>query len=200
MANFSSIKEMLEKMLLPIANEVIEKLEYEGETLELTTTLLADGGEELIFSHEKLDIPFDSIQVIVDPLFFRQNAKKIIENYDRAYHGIAKNPRWESIGISVKKGISVNVNQLSFISLYSSFEGNNKSKQIKLKDIIKNVTFPDIKNRILVTLSFEEAEKDKKKQIEDAKKTLSSLFKDPIIKTFEIDKRGGGYYGFIALF
>ena len=46
MANFSSVKEMLEQMLLPIVEKIIEQWKNTGEKLEMTTTLLIKGGEE----------------------------------------------------------------------------------------------------------------------------------------------------------
>ena len=62
------------------------------------------------------------------------------------------------------------------------------------------MTFPDTEKRLLIVLSSKENAVRKKNEIDDATNALSSIFERVVIKTFEIDISGGGYYGFCATF
>jgi len=198
MTEFSSVKEMLEQLIIPKCEELRDSLKCEDGNLKMTTTWLVNNGEELVFAHEKLGIPFKNMHVIVNTSFFKP--WELFKPYPSAYHEISKNSRWASIDTLVKRREEVLVDPIAFISLLSCFKGRGNSRQINLSDILNHITYASTEKRFLVILSSEEDERKKEIEIEEAKGAIIRINEDADISKFEISDEGGGYHGFWASF
>lgn len=188
---------MLEQLITPKVEELRDSLISEDGTLKMTTSWLVNNGEELIFSHEKLGIPFKNMQVIVNTFFFKPS---ILKPYPKAYHEISKNAKWESIDTIVKRKEEIRVNPITFISLISCFKGKDEDRSINLSNIIEQLTYSNPEKRFLVTLSSEEDVQKKEREIELAKNSIIDLYENSDIGEFKISEEGGGYHGFWAIF
>ncbi|CAD6494427.1 MAG: hypothetical protein EMLJLAPB_00781 [Candidatus Argoarchaeum ethanivorans] len=193
---FSTVQEMLDQLIAPKVEELRDSLISEDGTLKMTTNWLVNNGEELIFSHEMLGIPFKNMQVIVNTLFFKPS---VLKPYPNAYHEISKNAKWESIDTIVKRREEVLVNPITFISLISCFKGKDNDRLINLSNILEQLTYSNTEKRFIVTLSSEEDVQKKESEIEVAKTTIIYLNGDAEIGDFRISEEGGGYHGFWAI-
>ena len=189
---------MLEQLIAPNVEEIQDCLKNNNGNLKMTTNWIVNNGEELIFSHEMLGIPFKNMQVIVNALFFKP--WRLFDPYPTAYQEISKNVKWGSIDTLVKQGEKIEVNPIAFISLISCFKGKDKDSSINLSNIIEQLTYSNTEKRFLVTLSSEEDVQSKEKEIEIAKTPIMRLNKDAEIGDFRISEEGGGYRGFWAFF
>lgn len=198
MTEFSSVKEMLEQLILAKCEELCDSLKCEDGNLKMTTTWLVNNGEELVFAHEKLDIPFKNMHVIVNTTFFKPWG--LFKPYPSSYHEISKNSKWESIDTLVKRGEEVLVNPIAFISLISCFKGRGDRRQINLSYILDHLTYASTEKRLLVALSSEDDEGKKETEIGEAKLTILDINEDADVGEFEISDEGGGYHGFWASF
>lgn len=188
---------MLCQLIAPKVEELRDSLISKDGTLKMTTNWLVNSGEELIFSHEMLGIPFKNMQVIVSTLFFKP---AVLKPYPKAYHEISKNAIWESIDHIVKRREVPLVNPITFISLISCFKGKDKDRSINLSNILEKLTYSNTEKRFLVTLSSEEDVQKKESEIEVAKTPIKYLNEDAEIGDFTISEEGGGYHGFWAIF
>lgn len=198
MKEFSSVKDMLEKLLLKIFNDNFDDLKDKDGNIKITTNWIINEGEELIFAHEKLDIPFKNIYVVVNTSFFKPWS--LMKKHSNAYHEISKNSKWESIDTIVNRGQKLSTNSITFISLNSCFKSRKKSKKLDLGKIIDHLSFPPTKKKVIIALSSEEIEKEKLKEIEEAKNSVLNISKNVNIEDFKILDEGGGYIGFCASF
>lgn len=188
---------MLDLIIAPKVEELRDSLISENGTLKMTTNWLVNSGEELIFSHKMLGIPFKNMQVIVSTLFFKP---AILKPYPKAYHEISKNAIWDSIDTIVKRREELFVNPITFISLISCFKGKDKDRSINLSNVLEQLTYSNTEKRFLVTLSSEEDVQKKESEIEIAKTPITDANKDAEIRDFTISEEGGGYHGFWAIF
>jgi len=198
MTEFSSVQEMLEQLVSQKVEENREWLANHDNILKMTTTWLVDEGIELIFGHEKLGIPFQNIHIIVNSFFFKPQA--LNKAYPEAYHRLSKNAKWESIDTIVKRGDSVEVNPIAFISLISCFKGRSSRRQPNLAAVLDHFTYPSTRKRLIVVLSSENDIQNKTTEINDAKEIIISKFANVTIEEFNISDERGGYHGFTASF
>lgn len=189
---------MLDKLIAPKVEELHDTLECSDQSLKMTTSWLVNNGEEIIFAHEMLGIPFKNMHVIVTTSFFKP--WNLSKPYPNLYHEISKNVKWDSIDSIVKRKERILVNPIAFISLVSCFKGKDGERQINLHDVIKHLTYPNTEKMIMVTLSSEEDVKKKENEIELAKNSIIDLYEDSDIEEFKISEEGGGYRGFWASF
>ncbi len=195
---FSTVREMLEQLIIPKVQEIHDSLKSEDGNLKMTTNWLVNNGEELICAHKMLGIPFKNMQVIINTLFFKPWV--LLKPYPNAYQDLCKNAKWESIDTLVKRGEEVLVNPITFISLNSCFKGRADGRQIDLSNILNHLKYPDTEKRLIVTLSSEKDVQKKETEIEIAKTYIIGLNKDAGIGEFKISDEGGGYRGFWTSF
>lgn len=189
---------MLEQLIAPNVEEIQDCLKNNNGNLKMTTNWIVNNGEELIFSHEMLGIPFKNMQVIVNALFFKP--WRLFDPYPTAYQEISKNVKWGSVDTLVKQGEKIEVNPIAFISLVSCFKGKDEERQINLHDVIKHLTYPNTEKMFIVALSSEEDVKKKENEIKLAKNSIIDLYEYSDIEEFNISEEGGGYRGFCASF
>ena len=194
---FSTIPEMLDQLVAPKVEELSDSLTSKDGTLKITTNWLVNSGEEILFLHKTLGVPFKNMQVIVSTLFFKP---AILKPYTNAYHEISKNAIWDSIDTIVKRREEVLVNPIAFISLISCFKGKGNERSINLSNILEQLTYSNTEKRFLVTISSEDDLKKKESEIEVAKTPIIHLNEHAEIGDFRISEEGGGYHGFWAIF
>jgi hypothetical protein len=188
---------MLKQQIVPKVQEIHDSLKSKDGNLKMTTNWVVNGGEELIWAHEMLGIPFKNMQVIVNTSFFKPF---VFDLYPTAYHEISKNVKWESIDTLVKRGEAVPVNPITFISLISCFKGRSNDRPIDLSNILTHLTYPNTEKKLIVILSSEKDAQRKDTEIERAKTCIIGLNKNAIIGEFKISDDGGGYCGFWTSF
>lgn len=199
MLEFSSVQEMLERHVFQKIEEHKENLLNGNNDLKMTTTWLVDEGIEIIFCHEKLDVPFKNMKIIVNSTFFEPCWPRM-NSYSDAYHQLSGNAKWESIDTLVKRGKAVEVSSIAFISLVSCFKGKSSDRDPNLASVIEHITYPSSGKRLLVVLSSEEEKQKKLDEIKVAIKSLLNIFNGATVDEFRIAEKGGGYYGFTATF
>lgn len=196
MTEFPSAQEMLEQFIFQKVEENREPLSDDDHDLKMTTTWIVDEGMEIIFGYEKLRIPFQNIQIIVNSSFFKPWSR--LNDYPDAYHQLSKNARWESIDTIVRRGETIEINPLSFISLVSCFKGRSSNRRPNLTEVLGHLTYPSTQKLLLVVLSSEDDAERKITEIKDARTFIELKFSNATIEEFKISDEGGGYHGFSA--
>ena len=195
MLNFPSVQDMLENLVYQKVEENKESFVSHDGDLKMTTTWLINGGIEILFGYETLEIPFKNIHVIVDSYFFKVG---FCSKYNHAYHELSKNVIWDSVDTLVAQEVPIEVNPISFISLISCFR--RSSQKIDLADVLNHITYPSIDKRLTVVLSSKTNKSEKINEIDDAKSKILTKFENTEIQDFKILPKGGDYCGFTASF
>lgn len=194
MKDFSSVEKMLEELILPVILHDRESYLIDDKLKMTTSWIVIEDNIEFKFSYEKLNIQFGNMQVIVNPAFF--STLEHFNDSPDAYHKISKNVIWESIDSIIKRGMSINVYPILFISLNSCF---TKTKN-GLANVINKLEYSKSKKQLIISISSEEVEKKKIEEIENAKQNLMDNYEDIVFEDFKISNKEIEYYGFTGCF